>query len=71
MTRWEYRIVHWSVDQGNGANVLNEMGGEGWELVSETVWRTEMPNYMSIESEPRSLRWTFKRPVVRGTRAAP
>ena len=48
--------------------LLNELGNDGWELVSETVWHTaimEGVNGWTESGSPVTARWTFKRPCER------
>jgi hypothetical protein len=45
-------------------NLLNELGSEGWELVSETVYESSAassPTGWPNAQIPIDIRWTFKR----------
>jgi hypothetical protein len=53
MTRWEYKVVHWlSVNEKQLTVWLDELGQEGWELVSEAYY-----------GGGNGTRYTFKRPA--------
>jgi hypothetical protein len=52
MKRWEYRIeTFYAIEPGTAADLANDLGAEGWELVTTD----------------RQERWIFKRPVEEET----
>ena len=65
MTQWEYwtlkvdtkGLLGGKVDEGGLDRMLNEAGGEGWELV--TALDTSQAN-----GSTRHILFTFKRPVL-------
>ena len=54
MTTWEYKIATLSL-YGNRANQLNDLGSEGWELVSVTP--------QAEENQPVAFIAYLKRPI--------
>ena len=50
--RWEYAVIE-ETGRGITHHQMNDKGGRGWELVSESVWR---------EQDTTRHRAVFKRP---------
>lgn len=49
----------------NSLQLLNELGAEGWELVSETIYRTGLVSGGDLKDVGAAtmIVWTLKRPV--------
>ena len=56
MQKWEYITAGWMT-----AEAMNQMGADGWELVSVTVH--EKRDLMDIGTRPHVYTLFFKRPV--------
>lgn len=64
---WRYRVEVRSADElpEDTSGFLNELGGQGWELVSTVLaggfeWRSEHP-VTTYEGTSKALRFFFKR----------
>ena len=58
MQKWEYMFWHAAADESpadpsEGWEMLNECGGEGWEMVSVVADTTNLGDYLFIFKRPR------------------
>jgi hypothetical protein len=60
----------WATTRPDGLNLmelLNDLGADGWELVSEVVMRSAVSSHSfgwnTASAQPIQMKWLFKRPL--------